>query len=132
VIAEAAAQGKMEQGKGPQGQPALHIAAAGETAAAWQTKALLERGRYRFEGRVMIAGVRPLPYGIHHGAGLRVRGNTRQLDSFIGDSEWRLLAADFQVDQSATEVEFICELRARAGEAWFDLNSLRVIQMDDL
>jgi spore coat protein H len=132
VIAEAPPTVKLDQLKGPAEPPTLHIAATGEAAASWRTVALLKRGRYRFEGRVRIASVEPLPYGVHHGAGLRVRGSHRQMDSLTGDSPWRLLAADFQVEQPTEAVEFICELRARAGEAWFELTSLRVRQMGDL
>ncbi|HEX5222151.1 MAG TPA: CotH kinase family protein [Verrucomicrobiae bacterium] len=123
---------KMEQAKSPDGVAALHIASAGETAASWRTTALLRRGRYRFEGRVKIASVQPLPYGVHHGAGLRIRGAKRQTESFTGDSSWRLLAIDFQVEPPAEEVEFICELRAQGGKAWFELASLRVLPTGDL
>jgi len=110
----------------------LHIAVAGATAALWKTTALIPRGRYRFEGRVKVANVQPLPYGVHHGAGLRIRGAKRQTESITGDSSWRLLAMDFQVEPAAEEVEFICELRAQAGKAWFDLSSLRVLKIGEL
>ena len=73
-----------------------------------------------------------LPYGVHHGAGLRIRGAKRQNESLIGDSAWRLLAINFQVEQPVEEVEFVCELRAQGGDAWFDLSSLRVLKMGEL
>ena len=128
--AEASTKAKMDEVKTPDGPAALHIAATGETAASWRTTALVPRGRYRFEGRVKIASVQPLSYGVHHGAGLRIRGAKRQAEPFIGDSNWRLLAMDFEVEQAVEEVEFICELRARGGEAWFDLSSLRVLKKE--
>jgi len=131
-IGESPTKGKMDQANGPGGLPSLHIVVTGESAAAWRTKALLPRGQYRFEGRVSIASVEPLPYGIHHGAGLRVRGSQRQTDSFTGDASWRWQMADFRVVKPIEEVEFICELRARAGEAWFEVDSLRVLQTGDL
>jgi hypothetical protein len=131
-VAEPPQNGKIDRVKGPDGLLSLHITTLDDTAAAWRTKALIQRGHYRFEGRVRIASVQPLPYGVHHGAGLRVRGKTRQEDSFTGDSPWRVLATDFQVEQAAEEVEFICELRARSGEVWFELNSLQVVQVGDL
>jgi len=130
--AEATTNANTDEVKSPDGLVALHITATGEAAASWRTTALVPRGRYRFEGRVKVANVQPLPYGIHHGAGLRIRGAKRQTESLTGDSAWRLFGTDFQVEQAAEEVEFICELRARRGEAWFDLNSLRVLQMGDL
>jgi hypothetical protein len=119
---------KMELTKTPDGIRALHTVARHETSASWRTKGFLAPGRYRFEGKVKIEGVKPLPFGRHQGAGLRVGGSERQTESLIGDSSWRVLAIEFQINQSMREVEFICELRASAGEAWWDVNSLRLIK----
>jgi len=91
---------------------------------------LLEPGRYRFEGRAKVAGVKPLPSGRHQGAGLRIGGGLRQSPNLVGDSSWQPLAAQFQVEKATREIELICELRAAAGEAWFDLRSLRIVQLD--
>jgi len=127
--AEAPTKGKMDQVIGPGNLPALHVLAGAESLASWRARALVGRGRYRFEGRARVAGVQPLPSGLHQGAGLRVGGNARRTDSLMGDSSWRVLAAEFEVAQATEEVEFICELRARAGEAWFELNSLKVVPL---
>lgn len=127
--AEAPTKGKMDQVIGPGNLPALHILAGAESLASWRARALVGRGRYRFEGRARVAGILPLPSGLHQGAGLRVGGNARRTDSLMGDSSWRVLAAEFEVSQATEEVEFICELRARAGEAWFELNSLKVVPL---
>jgi spore coat protein H len=129
LIAEAPMKGEMDQVNGPGNVPSLHIVAGANTLASWRARSLIGRGRYRFEGRARVAGVQPLPYGLHQGAGLRVGGNARRMDSLTGDSSWQLLAAEFQVEQSTEEIEFICELRARAGEAWFDLDSLKVVPL---
>jgi spore coat protein H len=131
-IAEAPLKGTMDRANGSERLPSLHISITDETSASWRTTALVPRGRYRFEGRVRIASVQGLSYGAHAGAGLRVRGHTRQSESFTGDSSWRVVASEFQVEQSTEEIEFICELRARAGEAWFQLSSLRLVQLGDL
>jgi hypothetical protein len=120
--------GSMDRGKSPDGWPALRIAAGPATTASWRTKVLLPRGRYRFEGRGMVAGVKPLPFGRHHGAGLRVSGGTRSAASLTGDSAWRRLSVEFQVQALTEEVELVCELRASAGEFWADLDSLRLAQ----
>jgi hypothetical protein len=130
--ADASANAKLDAAKSPDGLAVLHIKAGGETAASWRTTALIPRGRYRFEGRVKIASVQALPYGVHHGAGLRIRGAKRQTESLTGDSAWRFLAMDFQIEQPVEEVEFICELRAKGGDVWFDLSSLRVLKMGEL
>ncbi len=127
VMAEAPLKGKMDQVKGPGNLPSLHIVADAETLASWRARAIVGRGRYRFEGRARVAGVQPLPYGLHQGAGLRVGGNPRRMDSLTGDSSWQLLVAEFQVEQPTEEIDLICELRARAGEAWFALDSLKVV-----
>ncbi len=113
------------------GRPTLHISTRSESLAAWKTTVLLPRGRYRFADRVRVAGVEPLPFAAHPGARLRVGGNPRETASLTGDSSWRELAADFEVEQPMAKVELICELRARAGDAWFDLPALRVLRIDN-
>jgi hypothetical protein len=125
---DAPAAGTLERAKAPGGLSALHIVAGPQTLASWRAKALLEPGRYRFEGRAKVAGVKPLPSGAHQGAGLRIGGGLRQAANLIGNSSWQLLAAQFQVEKATREIELICELRASAGEAWFDLDSLRIVQ----
>jgi hypothetical protein len=122
--------GKMDRGKGPDGRPALHIVAGPATTASWRAKVLLSRGRYRFEGRGMVAAVKPLPFGRRQGAGLRVSGRDRSADNLTGDSAWRPLSVEFQIQALTEEVELVCELRASAGEFWVDLDSLRVVQTD--
>jgi spore coat protein H len=130
LIAEAPTKGRMDQVNGPGNVPSLRIVAGAETLASWRAKSLIGRGRYRFEGRACVAGVQPLPHGQHQGAGLRVGGKTRQKDSLTGDSAWKMLIMEFQVEQATEEIEFICELCARAGEAWFDLDSLKVVPLE--
>jgi hypothetical protein len=42
-------------------------------------------------------------------------------------TDWRELSYDFEVrDEAGHDVEFVCDFSAAAGEAWFDVNSLRV------
>jgi spore coat protein H len=108
---------------------ALHIAARSASGASWRTKVMLGRGHYRFEGQVKLAGVKPLPYGKYQGAGLRVAGNVRASGNVVGDSGWRVLSEEFEVADETREVELICELRASAGEVWFGVESLRLVQM---
>lgn len=119
--------GKMASGQAPDGIPALSISMGSPGLASWTTQARLVPGRYRFVGRVQTAGVKPLPYGQHQGAGLRVEGSVRTAPDCIGDSNWRWVGTDFEVKNTAEEVTFICELRASAGVAWFELGSLRVV-----
>ena len=128
-IAEQPAQGNMDQTK-LDGREALHISAHAESLASWRTTVLLPRGRYRFEDRVRVAGVEPLPFGTRSGARLRVGGGAREAASLTGDSAWQNLAVDFEAGQPLAKVELICELRARAGEVWFELPALRVLRID--
>ena len=128
-IAERPAQGSMEQVP-REGVATLHIAVGAESLAAWRTTVLLVPGRYRFTDRVRVAGVETLPIGGHSGARLRVAGSVRETASLGGDSGWRELAVDFEVGQPLSKVQLICELRARAGEVWFDVPAMHLIRMD--
>lgn len=108
--------------------PSLHIRAVSDTLASWRTKARLNHGRYWFEGLVRVSGVQLLGFGSHQGAGLRIAGQDRQGPDAVTGSGWRLQRQSFAVQTDGTEVEFICEFRAKAGDAWFSLPSLRVVQ----
>ena len=121
--------GKLEQGKAPDGRPALRIGAGPAAFASWRTKVVLERGRYRFEGRIRTAGVEPPPSGKNQGAGLRLAGaEPPRPHRLIGNSPWQLHAVNFEVAAVSDEVELVCELRAIKGDAWFDLESLRLVR----
>jgi hypothetical protein len=126
--ADEPASGRMEKGIGPDGLVCLQTMTGSEACPSWRTKALLAPGRYRFEGRVRVLEVKALGFGSHQGAGLRISGQPRQSENVIGTSGWRVLSIEFEVEGTSKEVEFICELRASAGTAWFDCASLQVIQ----
>ena len=120
--------GEMDDVIGPDGSRCLHIRAGSDTSASWRTKARLEPGRYWFEGKVSVSGVQPLGFGAHQGAGLRIAGQPRQAPDLVADSAWHLQRESFEVGPDGGEIEFICEFRARAGEAWFDRGSLRLVR----
>ena len=130
-IADKPSRGKMDQGQTPDGRPALHISTRADASASWRAKVWVANGRYRFEGRVRTAGVVPLKYGKNQGAGLRVSGfpSPRPYD-LAGDSPWKTVAVEFKVSVTSEPVELVCELRARQGEAWFDLESLRLVRLE--
>ena len=110
------------------GRPALHIAADAEGLGSWRTKSPVAPGHYRFAGRVCVAGVQPL-HGSVSGARLRVGGRAGPWTSLTTDSDWHALTAEFAVEHTGEDVEFICEFRARKGEAWFELGSLQVVPL---
>jgi hypothetical protein len=56
---------------------------------------------------------------------LRISGALRSV-RVGGTAEWRPLAHEFEVKDTGTDVEFVCELYATEGEVWFDLESLKV------
>lgn len=118
----------MERTQDAAGLAVLRIAAGPTTAASWRTSLVLSRGTYRFEGRVMTKGVKPLPFGRSHGACLRVLEGPRVETRLVGDAPWRDLSATFAVAAETATVEFLCELRAGGGEAWFDVGSLCVVR----
>lgn len=105
----------------PNGKRCLFIRATGETTASWRATVPLELGPYRFEGMVRTQGV--VSDG-NIGGGLRVSGGTRN-GGLIGDTEWKKVEFDF--DSTGGEMAIVCELRAKKGDVWFDLDSLRVV-----
>ncbi len=123
--------GRMEKVRSRDGRPALIIEAGPMTMASWRGKALLPPGRYRFEARAATEAVAAIGFGKTHGVGLRVGGRPRaQPVGLLNDQPWTRLQAEFEVKDAPEEVELICELRARQGTAWFDLDSLRLTRLD--
>jgi len=113
-----------------EGKASLHIQAGPKTSASWRTKVWLEPGRYRFEARTRAAGVKALTFGRTSGVFLSVPGrNWQGAPPLVGDHDWTLLRVEFDLTKEETEVELLCNLRAQAGEAWFDLESLRLIRV---
>ena len=120
--------GVMNEAIDPDQKPSLHIRAGPLTAASWRCRAVLERGVYRFEGRVRTDRVAPLPYGKNKGARLRVSGGSGSA-GLIGSNRWTEVGAKFSVQAESEETELICELRATKGDAWFDRESLRLVKI---
>ena len=121
--------GTMDQASSSDGVLAWHIRAGPATAASWRTRAVLKPGRYRFEAKAKVAAVKPLAFGKHQGAGLRLGNRVPQSEYLTGDSSWQTLETEFQVTQATEEIEFVGELRAAAGDFWLDAQSLRVVQI---
>src|SRR5206468_3487730 len=100
------------------------------TSASWRAKVLLAPGRYRFEGQARTTGVKALPFGRNHGAALDVSGIKSSRSQWLaGDTVWTRLEIEFEIKGRETEVDLICALRASAGEAWFDAESLRLARL---
>lgn len=121
----------LDQLQDADGRRTLHISTHAVTVASWRAKVLLDEGRYRLEGSARTAGVvatRDERKG--EGAGLRISGATTSRSNHLsGDSSWQKLTYEFAVPASSDEVDFVCELRASAGEVWFDADSLQLVKL---
>ncbi|HUR45525.1 MAG TPA: CotH kinase family protein [Candidatus Saccharimonadales bacterium] len=137
-----------ERSSSVDGKKCFHIKAGidGKCTAAWRIKVLLEPGSYQFEGMVRTAGVVPLPPPKPptpapgapppappelkgDGAGIRIsrpKDKKPRSNQAVDDTPWKKLEYTFTVDSGNDEVELICELRAAKGEAWFDIDSLKL------
>ena len=125
---------KLDTPNDASGRPTLHIAAGPNqpAIASWRSQVKLEPGRYVFEARVKTRGVKPLPQDPEAkgaGAGLRISGTSEpRRNGLLGDQDWKLLEYEFTVPNGVPAVVLVAELRASAGEAWFDRDSLRLRQ----
>lgn len=121
---------RLDQITDADGRMTCHILATDDTVASWRCRLQLPPGRYRFEGLARTREVLGRRDATGEGAGLRVSGMERHRHGQLtGTTPWTPLACDFTVSHDDESVTLICELRALKGEAWFDLNSLRLVQV---
>lgn len=110
----------------------LHIIATnGPAVASWRTRVQLPAGIYFFEGRARATDVlvRTNDNG-NIGAGLRISGEKKRPNKLVGETPWTLVQYSL-TNTVEDSVEFVCELRATRGEAWFDEDSLRLVRRKD-
>jgi len=112
-----------------QGKELLHISASsGRSVGSWRTRVILDKGRYRLEGKVRVEGVEIDPAD-PRGSGVCVRiSRGRPPKRLSGTSGWTNLPCEFDVQEGMSHVELVCELRALKGEAWFDAASLKLVR----
>jgi hypothetical protein len=109
------------------GRLCLYIRADGGSNASWRRTVNLEPGKYRFEARVRTKAVAAAQSSSGEGAGLRISGGTRNgVNALAGDSQWQLVSFPFETPGG--EVVLVAELRANAGEAWFEKGSLQLVR----
>jgi spore coat protein H len=114
----------------PDGKSILLLRAGPVTSASWRSKVILPPGKYRFEGVVRTLDVAPLSFGKNHGAALRVaHAGATGVSRWIGTQTWKDGAVSFELTREQ-EIELVCELRASRGQAWFDVNSLRLHRLE--
>jgi hypothetical protein len=97
--------------------------------ASWRTGVVLGPGKYRFTGRVRTKGI-VIPAGIVNVGGCLRTSNGAQQKGLSGDTGWTRLTYEFEVRDGERELQFLCELRATQGQIWFDLDSLRLLQVE--
>lgn len=100
----------------------------GSSVGSWRLTQWLEQGKYRIEGKIKTRGLDGDPGDTRPGAGIRV-GKARPENYRTGDSDWASFQQEFQVDEPLTEVPFFCEFRGMAGQAQFDLETLKVVRV---
>lgn len=127
------ADAKVEMVEGSAGKPnsgSLTITAgpSGRCVASWRMKVLLTAGKYRLEGRARTQGVKALMEGPGTGVGLRLSGSQRT-NKLDGTANWTPLAHDFQIQNPIQEVVLVAEMRAAAGQAFFEASSLRLVRL---
>jgi spore coat protein H len=103
----------------------LHISTEDGCTASWRTVVKLPPGQYSLEASIKTRGVVLYEGDPRSGAGLRISRH-RQGQPNEGDSDWKPISFEFEVEPEQSEVELICELRAEHGEIWYDLNSLKL------
>jgi hypothetical protein len=113
---------------------ALHILTTNKmtnTSASWRADILLPQGNYRFEALAKVSGVVSLMNtNKGGGAGIRYSGIRKPRENKLDrDSTWEKLDYEFDVKVEEQEIQLLCELRATAGEVWFDANSFRLVKV---
>lgn len=105
--------------------PILVRADKGPVIAHWTSRTWLERGRYRFEGRIRTRDLTQIAGDRRGGASLR--SSHRPVGERVsGSQDWSPMRFEFEVLDPLNEIQLRCEVRANGGLAEFDRESLRV------
>ena len=103
----------------------IGVGKSGQCVASWRKMVPLPKGKYRFSASLRTEGVVAVAAPVNFGAGIRVNGADRPV-GVAGESTWKTVSFDFEVTEEARDVEFVLELRATRGSAWFNLDSLKL------
>jgi hypothetical protein len=111
----------------PEEKHALRIAVgpSGQCVASWRRTVLLAPGKYAFLANIKTQDVESIENERGLGAGLRSSGANRE-NMRTGTTDWNEQFYEFEVTDVPREIELVAELRATAGEVWFELESLRL------
>lgn len=95
-------------------QYSIQVGDSGQCVASWRRKVLLSRGHYRIEAKLKTESVEPRRDEQGTGAGVRISGGRRE-NQASGDTDWRSVAYEFEVQQDIRDVVLVIELRATRG-----------------
>lgn len=109
-----------------EGRDCLHLAAPEGGAPSWRAVVNLPAGKYRFEAMARTRAVVAVDDEKGKGAGLRTSGGVKRTNSIEGESGWKPLMYEFE--SPGGDVALVAELRAAKGEAWFALDTVRVVK----
>lgn len=113
--------------QGTDGRNCLHVKAGLKKGGDFRLPFATGPGRYRLTGMVKTAGIVAGKEETDKGLRLRISG-LAGVPALTGTNSWRTMSVEFSV----TEVDpvLVLELRAEAGEAWFDRNSLTLTRIN--
>lgn len=109
-----------------EGRSSLHVKAGPKKGGDFRLQLAASPGRYRLTGQVRTAGVVAGADEKNKGARLRISG-LNGVPALAGDNGWRQVSVEFSVAEA--DPVLVLELRAEAGEAWFDRNSLTLTRI---
>lgn len=119
-------QPAMTREPGENGGEYLHLTTKkGSSIGTWRSKVWLEQGSYVVEGRVKTKGIVADIGDSRGGAGLGL-AKSRPEKPLLGTTDWTAFKHEFTVNDPIGEAQVVCEFRGAEGEAWFDLQSLRL------
>ena len=98
---------------------------SGHCIASLRRRVLLAQGDYTFHAMLRTINVTPMEDEKGSGAGIRISGAERA-NHLENSTVWTRLEFEFTVAEEIKDVELIAEVRATHGQAWFQLDSLRL------
>jgi len=109
----------------PNGPRAFHLVARSPaTVAGFRAPMRLPAGSYVLSGRFKTVGLQPFSDPRGTGAGIRIGGGGRT-NALSGNTDWTVVEFPVELPE-ARDLEWVAEIRADAGEAWIEMNSLRL------
>lgn len=112
--------------RGLDGRSCFYVKAGAKKGGDFRCTLAVGPGRYRFTGMVKTAGVIAGKDEKERGARLRLSG-LNGVPALAGDNAWKQVSVEFSVAEA--DPVLVLELRAEAGEAWFDRNSLTLTRI---